>query len=150
MAILSAASSSASIATPWTALPVATGMEKRVSPLGTKETLVRDPPTVTLTVPVMAATAASINAVSVTLLCPATVSRLMASSISATHSEATVPSTLPGVQPRDATLRWHSSPSADGSGYGICPSFRVTAPAWPRPSSHENVRDGDSPESGTE
>ena len=45
MAILSAASSSASIATPWTALPVATGMEKRVSPLGTKETLVRDPPT---------------------------------------------------------------------------------------------------------
>ena len=74
----------------------------------------------------------------------------MASSISVTHSEATAPSTLPGLQPRDATLRPHSSPSAEGRGYGICSSLKVTAPACPSSSSHEKVRDGDSPERGSE
>ena len=57
----------------WTASPAPTGSRKRVSPLATNGTLVCDPPTPTLTVLVMAVTAASINAVSVTLACPATV-----------------------------------------------------------------------------
>ena len=74
MAILSAASSSASIATPWTALPVATGMGEAGLAVGDEgDARARPAITGTVSVPVMAATAASINAVSVTLLCPATV-----------------------------------------------------------------------------
>ena len=145
MGILSAAPMSALIATPWTAWPTATGTEKRVSPLGTKNTPVSEPPAVTLTVPVMAVTSASINAVSVTSACPATVRRLTVSSIRVTQSAAMTSLTVPGVQPKEATLRSHSSPSADGRGWGICPSLRVKAPACPRPSSQEKVRDEVSP-----
>ena len=116
MGILSAASSSASMATTWTASPLATGKEKRVSPLGTNDTLVCDPPTMTLRVPVIAVTSASINAVSAMLSCPVTVHRLMASSTVDAQSEAMTPPTIPGVQPKEATPALQTSPATDGRG----------------------------------
>ena len=49
------------------------GRRKRVSPSGTKATLVCDAPVAVVTVPVTAVTWASISVVSVTLACPATI-----------------------------------------------------------------------------
>ena len=91
-------------------------MEKLVSPFGTKDALEWAPPAVTPTVPVMEVTAASMTAISVMLSCPVTVWRLMVSRVVDTHSEATVPSMLPGVQPRELTRMSQSSPSTDGRG----------------------------------
>ena len=59
--------------TVWTASPAPTASWKRVSPLGTNGTLACDPLTLTLAVPVMAVTSATIAAVSVTSACPDTV-----------------------------------------------------------------------------
>ena len=71
--MLRLASRSASMDTAWTASPAPTGSRKRVSPPGTKDALAWEPLPATVRVPAMAVTSESINAVSVTLACPATV-----------------------------------------------------------------------------
>ena len=67
-----------------------------------------------------------------------------------THSDSMTPLTAPGVQPREVTRRSHNSPSAFGSGYGIFSCSTVSAPACPSVSSHETVKDGAGPWSGSE
>ena len=49
-----------------------------------------------------------------------------------THSEATAPSTAPGLQPRETTRRSQRSPSMAGRGYGICPPFDGDGPGLPQ------------------
>ena len=114
--MLSAASRLASMVRAWTASPVATGSRKKVSPSGTKDTLVTEPPPATVIVPAISVTSASITAVTVSSWCPADVGSSTISSMAVTHSDSTVPSIVPGDQPRDVILRSHSSPSMAGSG----------------------------------
>ena len=58
------------------------------------------------------------------------------------------PLTAPGVQPREVIRRSQSSPSTTGRGYGICSCLTVRAPACPRVSSQETVKDGADPLQG--
>ena len=61
------------------------------------------------------------------------------------------PLTAPGVQPRDVKPQVAKLPvDGTGSGYGICSGLTVSAPAWPRVSSHETVKDGAGPWRGRE
>ena len=84
----------------------------------------------------------------VTSACPATVWRTTASSVVLTHSELIAPSTAPALQPSETTRRTHSSPVTAGSGQGSRSPARLTAPAWPSPSSQEKTSEGEDPCSG--
>ena len=90
------------------------------------------------------------SAVWLMLWCPATVWRSTASSTASAHSDSTTPVTAPGVQPREVILSLQSSPSISGSGYGMFSCSTVKAPAWPRVSSHDTVKDGAGPWRGSE
>ena len=59
------------------------------------------------------------------------------------------PLTAPGVQPREVMRRSQSSPSTAGRGYGIRWCSTVRAPACPSVSSHDTVKDGTGPFSGS-
>ncbi len=137
--------SSAVISRSSVALALATGRVKAVSPSATKVAVAEWPPHATPTVPVMPVTSASSIAWTDWLKWPPYTGRSSSWRVSATHSEAMTPVICHGVHSREVTSRSHSSPSAEGSGYGIWWLFNDVAPLRPKASCQEKVKDGAGP-----